>query len=338
MHAIVTLFLAVAPATLVVPEVDELEVTAVVDNFYDCFQKDEKCAVRLNLGKVDGFDGIRVQAEMGLAYLVRARVGAAWHTVLFDFALSASVYENNLKKLGLDISNAEALVLSHAHEDHYAGLLFAKTKSKAPVFVGNSDAFLPRRFVSPGRSWDMGTLSRKALSENGGVVTESPAPRVVAASAIVSGLIPQKTPYEKVPAFLKMQKGSEWVQDPMTHELALAYRVRGKGLVVLTSCAHAGVINTLEHFRALTGEPRVLAVIGGMHLTSAPDEQVAATVDALLKLRPQFVAPMHCTGNRATEALMTQMKEAYVHPSVGTRYQFKADGDGGLTTSSGGSP
>lgn len=131
-----TLLLAViasAPAgPLQVPEVDELEVVAAVDNFYDCFQRDEKCAVRHSLAHHQGFDAIRLQAEMGLAYVVRARVGAEWHTVLFDFALTQGAYENNLPRLKLDITGAEALVLSHAHEDHYAGLLWAAQKAPGP--------------------------------------------------------------------------------------------------------------------------------------------------------------------------------------------------------------
>lgn len=319
------LLLAAAPAPLTVPEVDELEVVSLVDNFYDCFQKDEKCAVRHSLAHTQGFDSIRLQAEMGLAYLVRARVGAEWHTVLFDFGLSQGAYENNLGKLKLDLSKAEALVLSHAHEDHYAALEWtAKKVPSAPIYVGNAEAFLRRQFVSPKSSWDMGALNRAALEGSGKRVVEAPEPVVVAGSAVLSGRIEQATPFEKVPPFLKVEVKGKLVQETMAHELAVAYRVKGRGLVVLTSCAHSGVINTLNHFKKVTKQDKVLAVIGGFHLTSAPDEQVTKTVEALVALKPDFVAPMHCTGNKAIEQLVQKLPEAYVHPGVGTRYTFSA--------------
>ena len=107
----------------------------------------------------------------------------------------------------------------------------------------------------------------------------------------------------------------------------MIFSVAGKGLVIVTSCAHSGVINTVEHARKVTGEARVLAVIGGMHLTTATEETIDKTVTALQAIKPIFVAPMHCTGNRALTKLATSMPDAYVHPSVGTRYVFQAAGN-----------
>jgi 7,8-dihydropterin-6-yl-methyl-4-(beta-D-ribofuranosyl)aminobenzene 5'-phosphate synthase len=123
---------------------------------------------------------------------------------------------------------------------------------------------------------------------------------------------------------MKMEKNGALVPDPLTHELALIFSIRGKGLVVLTSCAHAGVVNTIEHAMRVTGETRVLAVMGGMHLTTASDDTIRRTVSALRRIQPRYVAPMHCTGNRALMQLARAMPAAYVHPSVGTRYVFSA--------------
>src|SRR5262245_17799064 len=100
-------------APLQLPPVDSLEVVAVGDNFYDFFQKEEKCAKRFNLADADSFDGVRVQGEMGLAYLITGSVAGRKHFLLMDFGLSPEVYENNLRRLRLDIAGAEALILSH---------------------------------------------------------------------------------------------------------------------------------------------------------------------------------------------------------------------------------
>jgi 7,8-dihydropterin-6-yl-methyl-4-(beta-D-ribofuranosyl)aminobenzene 5'-phosphate synthase len=301
------------------PEVDSLEVTAVVDNFYDSFQKEELCAKRLNFSS---FEGIRVQAEMGLAYVITATLGGKKHVLLFDFGLSPSVYLNNLNHLKINISDAEALVLSHGHEDHYGGISVALKQAHAPLFVGGPDVFLHRVFATPARSVDMGTLDRATIEKAGTRVVFAPAPQLVAGVALLSGEISHVTEYEKVPPPMKMEKNGAIVPDPITHEQALIFRVRGKGLVVITACAHAGVINTIQHAQKITGERRVLAVVGGMHLTTATDDTIEKTVAALESIKPTFVAPMHCTGNRALQKLAARFPGVYVHPSVGTRYSF----------------
>lgn len=320
-----TLVSAAPEPALIVPQVDWLEITSLVDNTYDCFQPDDAVAHRHSLAHVDGFDSISLRSEMGLAFLVRYGVGEATHEIVFDFGLTEEALAGNLDRLGLSLARVEALVLSHAHEDHYAGLAWAVAHTRArgaPIYVGDTDVFLERRFEAPGRSWSMGRLAREPLEAAGATIVLAGTPRVIAGGALLSGRIPQRTPFERVPPFLRMMRGGELAQDPMTHELALGFVVKGKGLVVITSCAHAGVVNSIDALRAASGVTRVHAVLGGMHLTSAPPAQVEATVKALVEVAPDHLAPMHCTGDRAMRLLAAALPAAYIHPGTGTRYHF----------------
>lgn len=320
-----TLLAAPAPAAaLDLPEVDWLEITAVVDNTYDCFQKDKGCAIRHNVARAQGFDDIGLHAEMGLAYVVRAGIGDRVHTLLFDFGLSPEAYAHNLELLGVDISAAEVLVLSHGHEDHYAALPWAGARTKGPIVVGGEGAFAERRFVSPAGSWDMGRLDRALVDPSGTRIQVSPGPVVLAGFALSTGSIPLETDWEKIPPYMKVVEGGQVLQDPMDHELALAFHVRGQGLVVLTACAHRGVVNSARAAMALTGIDELHAVLGGMHLTTAPPEAIDATMAALSALAPEWIAPMHCTGEEALWKLRALFPDAYVHPAAGTRYRFGA--------------
>jgi 7,8-dihydropterin-6-yl-methyl-4-(beta-D-ribofuranosyl)aminobenzene 5'-phosphate synthase len=314
-----SILLLLLVAQVQAPEVEALEIVSVVDNYFDGLQKEEPYAKRVQLPKVN-FDGIRLQAEHGLAYYIEATVAGKKHKILLDFSLSRAVYLHNLKKLGLNIRDAEALVLTHGHQDHYDGVWDAlkQVKKKTPFYVGNEEVFAPRLI----NDLDLGTLERAKLEKQGAKVVLASEPTVVAESAIASGVIPRVTEYEKPPPAMKMKVGGQVVQDTFSHELALFFKVKDKGLVVITSCAHAGVVNTVLHAKKVTGESRVLAILGGMHLTTSTDEVIAKTVGDLKAAKPTYVAPMHCTGNRAVVKLSVEMPAAYVHPSVGTRFVF----------------
>jgi 7,8-dihydropterin-6-yl-methyl-4-(beta-D-ribofuranosyl)aminobenzene 5'-phosphate synthase len=101
----------------------------------------------------------------------------------------------------------------------------------------------------------------------------------------------------------------------------LVVNLRDKGLVVLTGCGHAGVINTVRQARALTGVERIHAIIGGFHLSGALFEPIIApTVAALHDFAPEMIVPAHCTGWRATHQIAREFPNAFVQNSVGTRF------------------
>jgi 7,8-dihydropterin-6-yl-methyl-4-(beta-D-ribofuranosyl)aminobenzene 5'-phosphate synthase len=107
-------------------------------------------------------------------------------------------------------------------------------------------------------------------------------------------------------------------------EHATAYHIRDRGLVVISSCGHAGIINSIWQLQKATGIERVHAVVGGWHLAPAPDEIVARTVEALKALDPDYLIPMHCTGANTIAALQRELPDKLILPSTGTRIVFGA--------------
>ena len=100
--------------------------------------------------------------------------------------------------------------------------------------------------------------------------------------------------------------------------------MKDRGLVVITSCGHAGVINSVRQVQKLSGVEKVHAVIDGFHLAPAPDEIVAKTVQAFRAIDPDYVLPAHCTGLNTIIALQRELSQKLVLPSTGTRVVFGA--------------
>lgn len=140
--------------------------------------------------------------------------------------------------------------------------------------------------------------------------------------ALVSGEIPRRTTYEVLSPAMRVEQAGQEVQDRLPGEQALIYQLRGKGLVVLTACSHAGMVNTVLHAREVTGVSEVHAVIGGFHLSGASAERIGQTVEGLAEIAPEVIVPMHCTGLATIEALQHRLPGRVIYNSAGTQYRL----------------
>ena len=341
-----------AVAQSVVPVVDRLVMTNVVDNVYDVFAK---------AGKLDTIEVERTRASIGVASPPLAEHGLAYHLdstrgterreVLLDFSLTERNLFNNYAVLKLDPSRADALVISHGHADHYGALpdwarvYQGKSKPGVTLYAGGEDTFCHRVVTLPtGSTADLGRLDQAALEARGLRVMIAKQPTVVAGHAFTTGQIPRLTEFEKPPASARLVAGAmdstcspvhfgattvqmkpgEFVADTFQGEHATVYRVKDRGLVVITSCGHAGVINSVRQAQKVSGTDKVHAIVGGFHLAPAPDEIVAKTVEAFRQLNPDFIIPAHCTGINTIIAVHQAMPRKLVMPSTGTRVVFGA--------------
>jgi 7,8-dihydropterin-6-yl-methyl-4-(beta-D-ribofuranosyl)aminobenzene 5'-phosphate synthase len=186
-----------------------------------------------------------------------------------------------------------------------------------------------RRIAIEGREpLELPATSRGALEGAGFAIVEREQPSfLLDGSLLVTGEIDRTTGFERgaAPAH-QAERAGGWERDPLIlDDQALVAHVRGRGLVVLTGCGHAGLINTLRHIQRLTGEDHFHAVIGGFHLSGRYFEPIIApTCDALAGIAPDYIVPTHCTGWRAIHAIAARFPNAFIQNSVGTRLEFVA--------------
>ncbi|HYB74771.1 MAG TPA: MBL fold metallo-hydrolase [Candidatus Sulfotelmatobacter sp.] len=316
-----------------VPVVDGLAVSVVVENSYDGLATGGRfgsARVERTATPRGGDPRPRLLAEHGFALLVESWRGPERRAVLVDFSARASTLLNNLEALGADVGRFDALFLSHGHDDHYGGLLAfleaarPRLRPDLPLHVGGPDTFAHRWGVEEdGKRVDYGQLRRERIEAHGVRIEMPGAPALVAGHGLSSGPIPRRTPFETVPARFRVEEGGELLPDGFHGEHALGFHVRGRGLVVLTSCGHAGVINSVRHLQEVAGVDSVYAILGGFHLAGAKEERIVRTLAGFRELAPEVLVPMHCAGMRITFELYREMPDRFVPNTTGSRYIFE---------------
>lgn len=315
-----------------IPAVEHLAVTVITDNYYDKLRPNHKIAKRAVFPH-----GFSLHAEHGLAYYVEVSVSDQTHAFMFDYGVEGEGVTGNMNLLEIDLSRLEALALSHGHYDHWGSLLYLleeyRTQLKKGITLYVGEEAFARRFVRPPARADrpgqipdpedLGQLDREEIEHLGVVqIIEITEPTAIVPGAFLTGNIERATPYEKGFPRLLIQRGNALEPDPFTGEQALAFNVKDKGLVVVSSCAHAGIINTTRHAQKITGIERVHAVLGGFHLSGAEPTLIEQTVADMKRINPDYIVPMHCTGFEAITAFAREMPDQFILNTVGTRYVF----------------
>jgi len=312
------------------PEIDRLRLTSVVDNYLDPLLHDDGPAKRRKREAI-AYERC-LCSEHGLAEVVESIRGTESFSLLFDFGATPLVYLHNLALLtrdySIDLKKIGTLVLSHGHWDHFGGLCGFLSERRddldeeATLFTGE-DSFLHRWRIPPqGVRSDLGALDEAFIAGKRVEIVKVKNPEVLGRQALLSGEIARRTPYEKEASVVQVKKNGTSVVDNLDGEQALVYHLRGNGLVVLTACGHAGVVNTVLHAQEVTGVDKVHAVIGGFHLSGASTERISQTVQGLVEINPDLIIPMHCTGMATINALSVRMPGRVIYNSAGTQYEF----------------
>ena len=318
--------------------VDRVEVTVLVDNVTDPLLVDQRMVARLNWPKalLGGLPRARARvspdtgvpdaliAEPGFSALVRFEKDGRDRVLLFDTGVSPNGMVENMRRLGISAADVEVIVLSHGHWDHVTGmegLVRELGRTRLPVMI-HPEFWNRRRISFPGlEPAELPATSRLALEEMGFAIVEERQPSfLLDGSVLITGEVDRTTEFETGFRGHEALRDGSWRPDPLIlDDQALVLSLGGRGLVIVTGCGHAGIVNIVRHARKLTGTEAVAGIIGGFHLSGPMFERIIEpTINALAEFSPSLLVPAHCTGWKAVHQLARRFPDAFVMSTVGT--------------------
>jgi 7,8-dihydropterin-6-yl-methyl-4-(beta-D-ribofuranosyl)aminobenzene 5'-phosphate synthase len=344
-----------APVRIVPPVVDSLTIQVILDTNHDIFISGAQ-APGVGVKRVRSpaaFNGRTLESQWGLALHLTSAKGTDTRRILLDFGYTPDVLNNNLELLGVDVAAIDALVLSHGHLDHFGGMLgfLAKhrdsMKDNLCLYVGGEDAFCHRvQKQDDGTFLPYGVIDRHALKQARVTPVLSEMPIVIEGHAFTTGIVPRTSIERVLPNTFVVfgeQKGvgcntSRYgdhhftaeelagtpVADQHWHEHATCFQVGDRGLIVITSCGHGGIINTLRRAQEVTGIEKIYALCGGFHLAPAQQPYLDQIMSELKKLNIDHLIPMHCSGSNFLETAKREVPEKLVLCTTGSQFTFTA--------------
>lgn len=333
-----------------VPTVDRLVVRVLTDSSYDTPRPGDNRWVKVKRVGFYAKDDFRkaLHNEWGLALALESRRGDDTCQLMLDSGYTSEALINNIGIIGVDPSRSRALILSHGHYDHFGGLIgvLKKYRHRLPenlvLYAGGEDNFCIRKSQggAPGHFSDWGVLDRRELEALRVRIVHCEKPTVIEGHAFTTGTIARRSFERVLPNTMveyaprdglgcnlpaeDAKAGGKPVADTHIHEHGTCFNLKDRGLVVISSCGHSGIVNTVLQAREASGVKKVHAVMGGFHLFPAEDTYLRQTVSELKALDPDVVIPLHCSGPAFVAAMREMLAERLVTSTTGSEYTFGA--------------
>jgi len=334
-------------APIQAPTVDKLSAHVLVDSSFDLFARPTQAGGVSVATPPRSTTRSNLHSEWGLSLFLQSQRAAEQRSFILDFGYSAPVLLNNIEVIGVDPGKVDALIVSHGHFDHYGGLqgFLKKYRSVLPadvkLYAGGEDNFCHRLAGPQNELADFGTLDRRELAAQSVATMLCETPTVIAGHAFTTGKI-QRSGIERVlpntmvefamrdglgcnaSHYLPAEMEGKIVPDQHIHEHATCFNVKDKGLVVISSCGHVGIVNSVRQAQEVSGVTKVHAIMGGFHLGPAPPDYLAQVVAEIKKLDPDVVIPLHCSGLNFVQEAQRQMPGKVLVTTTGSRLTFGA--------------
>ena len=308
--------------------VDKIEILTLQDNYIEMTAMDNNAVVTRAMPIKDGEIRSSILAEHGFSAIVKTTMGDKTKTMLFDFGFSENGAAQNAATLGVNMTEVEAVALSHGHSDHTGGMekLTAMIGKRDIPFVVHPSVFVSPRYLKFGEDFKINfpKLTREMVKKAGLSVVESDKPYPLLDNTVLFlGEVPKQTDFEKGWPIVHCQKDGKEVWDAIEDDTSIVMNLKDKGLVIISGCAHAGIVNTVRYAMSVTGIDKVHVVMGGFHLSGPFFEPIIdRTTEELKKINPAFIIPTHCTGRKAIMAMEKQMPDQFVLNMAGTKLTF----------------
>lgn len=264
--------------------------------------------------------------QHGISFLLEAKKQDVCRRILVDVGQNSSALLHNMSLLGIQPSAIDALFLTHCHYDHTQGtveVLKAVGKKGFPV-VAHPDTFR-LHFIKDPYLRQVGIMhedSRPKIEEAGGLLFLTTDSFPFLPGLMTTGEVRRQTESEEVGIPRFTLADGRMVQDRMMDDISLVAQIQDKGIVIVTGCSHAGIVNIVTHSVDLTGENRIAAILGGFHLVSASEERIQKTAEALSQFDITRICAGHCTGFKAQAAFFQAFKDCFMPLQTGMTFEF----------------
>jgi 7,8-dihydropterin-6-yl-methyl-4-(beta-D-ribofuranosyl)aminobenzene 5'-phosphate synthase len=259
-----------------------------------------------------------INGEYGFAALIKT----GGKSFLFDTGSAGALY-TNAAALGVELDKIEDVIISHGHFDHTGAMNQLIKLGGIKRIYAHPDVFLHRLLLfNNGKTRDIGSrFNRQQVEEAGIEMIFTEEFTSISPAVNLTGMIPRLTDYENTGGNFKMEVEGELLEDNIRDDMSMVIE-HPDGLIIISGCAHAGIINTIEYALQMTGQKRLLAFIGGTHLITASAERLDATVAALQKIAPAHLILSHCTGFPASARLFNEFGPIVKKGEAGMVFKF----------------